>query len=132
MTLSKGGAIAAILLFGVACSSMPDTSRSGQIRDVKIMEATLEPAELTVRAGDEIRWLNYRTKPVRIIFLDKLDDTVSCDRGFRGSGLNDTTIKPSKAAGLCFGKPGEYRYTARMEAEVTGGEIPVSGTVRVN
>jgi plastocyanin len=132
MSLRKGAAIAAILLLGVACSSIPDTSRSGQIRDVKIMETALEPADLSVRPGDEIRWLNYRTKPVRIIFLDRLDDSVSCERGFGGSGMNDTTIKPSKAAGLCFGKPGEYRYTARMEAEVTGGEIPVTGTVRVN
>src|ERR671931_250893 len=100
MNAHKGAAIGIMLLLGMACSSMPDTSRTGQIHDVKIIESQLQPTEVSVRPGDEVRWLNYRTKPVRIIFLDRLDETVSCERGFSGSGLNDSTIKPSKAAGL--------------------------------
>jgi plastocyanin len=131
MNAHKGAAIGIMLLLGMACSSMPDTSRTGQIHDVKIIESQLQPTEVSVRPGDEVRWLNYRTKPVRIIFLDRLDEALLCERGFSGSGKNDTTIKASKAVSLCFAKPGQYRYTARMEAEVAGGEIPVAGTVYV-
>jgi plastocyanin len=119
------------LLLALACSSIPDTSRTGQIHDVKIIETQIQPTEVRVRPGDEIRWLNYRTKPVRIVFLDRLDGALSCERGFSGSGQNDTTIKASKAVSLCFAKPGQYRYTARMQAEVAGGEIPVPGMVSV-
>ena len=127
----KGAALLALVLMGGACSSILDTSRTGQIHDVKITEQELHPAEITVRAGDEVRWLNYRTKPVRVIFLDRLDEALSCSRGFSGSGMNDTRVKPNKAVSLCFAKAGQYRYTARMEAEVTGGEIPLPGTVIV-
>jgi plastocyanin len=127
----KAAALSALVLLGGACSSVPDTSRTGQIHDVKIMEQELRPTEIIVRPGDEIRWLNYRTKGVRIIFLDRLNDVLSCARGSWGSGMNDATVKPAKAVSLCFAKPGEYRYTARLEAEVTGGEIPVPGLVHV-
>jgi plastocyanin len=125
------GIVLVILLTTGACSSLPDVTRTGRIHDVKVMEQQLGPAEITVRPGDEIRWLNYRTKPVRIIFLDRLDDSLSCARGSWGSEKNDVTIKAAKAASLCFSKPGEYKYNARLEAEVTGGEIPMNGLVRV-
>jgi plastocyanin len=118
-------------MLAVACSSIPDTSRTGVIHDIKIMESALEPPEITVRAGDEIRWINYRTKPVRIVFLDRLQDVLMCDRAFTGAGMNDTTIKASKAASLCFARAGSYKYNARMEAEVAGGEIPALGIVHV-
>ena len=131
MSLGKASVWTIVLLLGVACSSLPDTSRTGVIHDIKIMESTLEPAEITVRPGDEIRWVNYRTKPVRVIFLDRLDEALMCDRAFSGAGMNDTTIKASKAASLCFARPGSYKYNARMEAEVAGGEIPVTGMVHV-
>jgi plastocyanin len=101
------------------------------VHDIKIMEAELEPAEITVRPGDEVRWVNYRTKPVRIVFLDRLDEALMCGRSFSGSGMNDVTIKASKAASLCFGRPGQYKYNARLIAEVAGGEIPQTGMVYV-
>jgi plastocyanin len=127
----KASVATAVLLFGVACSSLPDTSRTGVVHDIKIMEAELEPSEITVRPGDEVRWVNFRTKPVRIVFLDRLDDVLMCGRGFSGTGMNDVTIKASKAASLCFGRPGRYKYNARMVAEVAGGEIPQTGMIYV-
>jgi plastocyanin len=127
---TTGVALVIVLTTG-ACSSLPDTSRTGRIHDIKIMEQQLQPAEITLRPGDEIRWLNYRTKPARIIFLDRLNEALSCASGSWGSGMNDATIKAAKAASLCFTKPGEYKYTARLEAEVTGGEIPLPGLVRI-
>jgi len=120
-----------MLVLGAACSSVPDVTRTGVIHDIKIVETSLEPAEITVRPGDEVRWINYRTKPVRIVFLDRLQDVISCARGFSGSGMNDTTIKASKAASVCFARAGSYKYNARMEAEVAGGEIPLTGIVHV-
>jgi plastocyanin len=130
MNVSKA-LVAAGLLFMVACSSLPDTSRTGVVHDIKIVESKLEPAEITVRPGDEVRWVNYRTKPVRIVFLDRLDEVLMCRRGFSGSAMNDATIKASKAASLCFVKPGRYKYNARLEAEVAGEEIPQTGIVYV-
>ena len=70
-------------LIGLSACSMlaPPTTRSGEVYDVKI-EETLTPAILTVGIGDEVRWVNHRTRPVRIDFLDETLDDVSCQRGF--------------------------------------------------
>jgi plastocyanin len=131
VNLGKALVATILVLLGVACSTLPDVTRTGVIHDIKIVETSLEPVEITVRPGDEVRWINYRTKPVRIVFLDRLDEVLMCTRGFSGSGMNDATIKAAKAASLCFGRPGSYKYNARMEAEVAGGEIPQTGIVYV-
>ena len=55
-------AVAGLVLM-TGCTSLPQTSRTAVIHDVKF-EATLAPADLTVHVGDEIRWVNHRTLPV--------------------------------------------------------------------
>ena len=49
---------------------MPTLTRSGEVKDVVILES-VEPASITVNAGDEIRWINKRQGAVRVIFFEQ-------------------------------------------------------------
>lgn len=128
----------------MACSSGPDlkqSTRTGTIADIKIGEQ-LSPQRLEVRRGDEIRWINSRSAPIDIVFVDSLKDRISCQNGFVTGGLTGmfsedatkasvTTIEPDNYASLCFASPGTYTYNARMKAVVPGSEKNLTGTVSV-
>lgn len=122
-------------LIGLSACSMlaPPTTRSGEIHDVKIQEG-LEPAILTVGVGDEVRWVNHRTRPVRIDFLDGALHEVSCQRGFTnwmGMKKESATVGANKSASLCFGKAAVIDYNVRMDSALPGGKQIVRGEVKV-
>ena len=123
--------VAIALLAG--CTSLPQTSRTAVIHDVKF-EGALDPADLTVRVGDEIRFVNHRTLPVLIDIPCLNADMLSCDRGFTGMMGGVTELKeldPSKSASLCFSKPIVISYNARMRSADPGGMKIEPGTIRV-
>lgn len=117
-----------------ACAmSTPPTTRNGEVHDVKIEEA-LTPAILTVGIGDEVRWVNHRTRPVRIDFLGDALDDVSCRRGFSnwiGMKKESTTVAVNESASLCFAKAAVIDYNVRMDSALPGGKQIVRGEVRV-
>jgi plastocyanin len=127
--------MAAVVVLGcmiIGCSNMPKVTRTGDVKDVMIGE-TLEPAERAAAAGDEVRWINKRTAPVRIVFLDPVDEAFSCNNGFGGwmAKSGTASLDPNETASVCFRQPGFYRYTVRMKAASPTGEINASGVVRV-
>lgn len=122
----------AFLFMLAACSNMPAVTRTGDVKDILIKE-TLEPAERVAGAGDEVRWINKRTAPVRIVFLDPVDGQFSCRSQFGGlfTPGNTALLDPNETASVCFKQPGFYRYTVRMKAASPTGEINTSGVVKV-
>ena len=57
----------AILLFlPLGCESLPTVTRTGEVKDIIIGEK-LSSAELLVSPGDEVRWINKRTAPVKSV-----------------------------------------------------------------
>jgi plastocyanin len=122
----------AFLLMLTACSNMPAVTRTGDVKDIMIREA-LEPPERSAGAGDEVRWINKRTAPVKIVFLDPIDDQLSCRNHFGGmfTSNNTASLDPNESASVCFKQPGFYRYTVRMQAASPTGEINASGVVKV-
>lgn len=105
------GVAAVALLAG--CAGLPQTSRTAAIHEIKF-EANLVPADLTVRVGDEIRWVNHRTLPVLIDIPGLNAEMLSCDRGFSnmfGTARELTELDPSKSVSLCFSKPIVISYT---------------------
>jgi plastocyanin len=103
-------------------------TRTGAIHDIRIGES-ISPAELTVRPGDEVRWVNSRSAGGHIVFTDSLRDRVSCQHRF--SGKDSTRVDPNEYVSLCFSSPGTYKYIARMGSPVPGGEKNLSGLVVV-
>lgn len=124
----------AVLLFlPLGCESLPTVTRTGQVKDIIIGEK-LSSAELVVSPGDEVRWINKRTAPVRVVFLDPVPDSrVSCKDNFGGWNTPNDTAKlgTNETASVCFRDPGYVRYTVRMKSAAPAGEINAPGVVKV-
>jgi hypothetical protein len=122
----------AIVFLG-GCASSPTVTRSGDVKDI-IIGDTLASEEITVNTGDEVRWINKRTAPVRIVFLDPVSDKqLSCKNNIGGLMTPSDTAKlaTNETASACFRDPGYYRYTVRMESGLTTGGINVPGVIKV-
>ncbi|GMV52068.1 MAG: hypothetical protein NBKEAIPA_00015 [Nitrospirae bacterium] len=128
-TIIHAAAVAALF---IGCAGLPQTSRTAVIHEVKF-EDKMMPADLTVNVGDEIRWVNHRTLPVRIDIPGLKNGLLSCDRGFSnafGSTREVTELDPGKSASLCFAQPVVLGYNARMKSAVPGGMAIEPGTLR--
>jgi plastocyanin len=123
--------IAAVLILG--CQGQPTVTRTGDVKDV-IIGDNLASAEISVNPGDEVRWVNKRGAPVRVILIDPVSDKqVSCKNNFGGWMTSNDTAKlaTNETASICFRDAGTFRYTVRMESSRTAGEINVSGVIKV-
>ena len=121
------------LVFLAGCESTPTVTRTGDVKDI-IIGDNLSSAEIVVSAGDEVRWVNKRTAPVRIIFLDPMSDKqLSCKNNFGGlmTPSNTAKLAMNETASACFRDPGYFRYTVRMESADMTGERNVPGVVKV-
>lgn len=122
-----------LVLFVAGCQSMPTVTRTGEVKDIVIWEK-LSSAELAVSPGDEVRWINKRTAPVRVVLLDPITNKqFSCKNNFGGLMARSDTAKldTNETASACFRDPGYVRYTVRMESTTPSGEINVPGVVKV-
>ncbi len=121
------------LLFLLGCQAMPTVTRTGDVKDL-IIGDDLAAAETFVNAGDEVRWVNKRTAPVRLVFLDPVSDKqLSCKNHIGGwMTPNDTArLATNETASACFRDAGQFRYTVRMDSSLTTGEINVPGVIQV-
>lgn len=122
----------AIVLLIIACAG-PQTTRTGVIENIRIAEGP-EPAELVVNPGDEVRWVNMRSYPVRVDLVGVRPEDLSCERGFSnflGKIGESATIGLNETASACFVKAGTVKYILRMESALPGGKNIVSGAIQV-
>jgi plastocyanin len=121
------------LLFLLGCQATPTVTRTGDVKDI-IIGDDLAAAETSVNPGDEVRWVNKRTQPVRLVFIDPVSDKqLSCKNNIGGwMTPNDTArMATNETASACFRDAGQFRYTVRMESALTTGEINVPGVIKV-
>ena len=122
------------LVFSVlGCQGTPTVTRSGDVKDI-IIGDNQTFGEMAVSPGDEVRWVNKRTAPVRVVFLDPVSDKqLSCQNNFGGlmTPSNTAKLATNETASACFRDPGYVRYTVRMESANMTGERNVSGVVKV-
>jgi plastocyanin len=117
--------------------SMPSLTRTGEVKDVIIREG-VEPASLTVNAGDEIRWINKRQGTVRVVFLNPMTENLACQRNFGGllgfgTKRNEYSAKlgSNETASLCFRDPAEIKYVVRADSSDPIGEQNLAGTISI-
>jgi plastocyanin len=115
-------------IVGGGCSSLPETTRTGEVKDIHI-EANVSPEVVQARPGDEIRWINRRRAPVKLILLDTKKENLSCNRGFSPEGT--TLLNANQTASICLNKAGEVKYQVRMESMLPGGEVNTQGKIEV-
>jgi len=123
----------ALVFFVLGCQGMPTVTRSGDVKDI-IIGDNLTLAETAVNAGDEVRWINKRNAPVRVIFLDAvLDKQLSCKNNVGGwmTPSDTAQLASNQTASVCFRDPGYFRYIVRMESAKTTGDISVQGVIKV-
>jgi len=121
------------LLFVLGCQGMPTVTRTGDVKDI-IIGDELSSREIAVNTGDEVRWVNKRTQPVRVIFLDAVSDKqLSCKNNVGGWMTPSDTAQLGKneTASVCFRDPGYFRYIVRMESAKTTGDVNVQGVIKV-
>jgi len=125
------GLLALVVMGG--CESTPTATRTGGVRDIVIGDK-LFAAQVTVNPGDEVRWVNTRRVPVRIVFLNPVSDRqLSCKNNFGGvlTPSGTANLATNQTASACFQNPGSYPYIVRMEGTLTTGEILVPGIIQV-
>jgi len=84
---------------------------------VHIQDA-VNPQRLDVHIGDEVRWQNLRSEPVKISLLSQLPESgVSCQTGFSrfGSFEDTATIPPKAYMSLCFARAGSIQYNVWLK-----------------
>jgi len=121
------------LVFVLGCQGLPTVTRTGDVKDI-IIGDDLVAGEIAVSPGDEVRWVNKRTAPVRIVFIDPLlDKQLSCKNNIGGLMTPSDTARlaTNETASVCFRDAGFPRYTVRMESALTTGEINVPGMIKV-
>jgi len=125
--------LAVALLLAVGCQGTPTVTRTGDVKDI-IIGDDLSSKEIAVNTGDEVRWINKRTLPVRVVFLDPVSDKqLSCKNNVGGWMTSSDTAQLGKneTASACFRDPGYFRYIVRMESAKTTGDINVQGVIKV-
>lgn len=120
-------------LLTAGCANSPMTTRTGDIVDVKI-ENDVTPKRVIALVGDEVRWVNHRSQPVRIDFTGGALDDASCRRGFTnwiGMKKESVQLDANETASLCFSGRGVHTYNVRMDSALPGGKQIVQGEVQV-
>lgn len=123
----------ALVFLVLGCQAMPKVTRSGDVKNIIIGDNETF-GEMAVSPGDEVRWVNKRTAPVQIVFLDPLSDKqLSCQNNFGGlmTPSHIAKLDTNETASACFRDPGYVRYTVRMQAATMAGMRNVSGVVKV-
>ncbi|MEX5213901.1 MAG: hypothetical protein NW703_07020 [Nitrospiraceae bacterium] len=123
----------AVLLSLLGCASGGPPEPDRPVRYIQIRD-TVEPQVLYVTVGDEVRWQNLRSEPVRINLLGSEDWTSpGCGKGFSWLGIarEFITIEPREYVSLCVSRPRTLRFNVWMNAGDLRGQISPTATIRV-
>ncbi len=132
-------AVGIALLLLTACQGMgknhlPSVTRTGDVKDV-IIQNELSPSALTVKPGDEIRWVNKRQGAAEVVFMDPVMGRLNCERNFgrlmRQADRQHYTARLNtlESASVCFSSPGDVQYEVRSSS--AEGEVKLPGTIQV-
>lgn len=128
----NGLAVLIVASLEVGCMGrLPGTTQTGKVEEI-VIGAAVTPSEVTLAPGDEVRWVNRQQGPVSIIFLESIQEQVSCERGFGLAGVaNATQLGPHKGISLCFSTPGTVHYTVHLDTPTTRGEFNIPGIIHI-
>jgi len=110
--------------------TVPEMSRTAVVHDVRVSLTSIEPVELRANVGDEVRFINDKTQPIRVVLIEA-GKRIACNKGFNGTIDQEADIKPGQYASFCFSQPGTVKYMARDHTAVTGGEVVLPAQILV-
>ena len=115
------------------CANQPAT-QPVRTHDIQIREH-VSPQDLYVTTGDEVRWQNLRTDPVKVGLLSHHHlDLVSCGKGFKRLGMVDdtATIPPMGYVSVCFSRPGIVQYNVWLNPADPRGRMTPTARIEVS
>ena len=116
------------------CNVKERVHSTGTVRYVQIFDG-VKPSTLYARVGDEIRWVNLQSSPVRVGILNGgWHGHVACEKGFTRFGTMEDLVEiaPQEYVSLCFGKPGTVQYNVWLDAQNFKGSMTPTATIRVD
>ena len=103
----------------VNCTSVAPSTGEGTIRIVDVGHE-VEPRQVLVGRGQEVRWRNTLTEPIVISFPASLANRMSCNTGFETEEHKTISaiVEPNSTASLCFANQGKYNYQVRLKQNI--------------
>ena len=83
-------------------------AQADQLVDVRIEGYQYQPAEVTIRAGDSVRWTNHEKRTSHSVLFP------------RDGGLESERMFPQESWQRRFEKPGRYDYHCGPHPEMKG------------
>ena len=83
-------------------------AQADQLVDVRIEGYTYQPAEVTIRVGDSVRWTNHEKRTSHSVLFP------------REGGLESERMFPQESWQRRFEKPGRYDYHCGPHPEMKG------------
>ena len=116
-----------------ACGHASSTGAGRTVRTVEISQQ-VKPQIMYASPGEEVRWTNMRSTPVRVGFLSlRLLEDHHCQKGIVdlfGQVNDHITIEPGESISLCPGKTGDLQYNVWFDPEDPRG--PISPTLTIS
>ena len=104
------------------------------VRTVEISQQ-VKPQVMYASPGEEVRWTNVRSAPVRVGFLSlRLLEDHQCQKGIVdlfGQVNDHITIEPGESISLCPGKTGDLQYNVWFDPEDPRGLISPTLTISI-
>jgi len=95
-------------LIALSLAMSPAPVRAGEVTQIRISDLAFAPAEITVRVGDTVEWVN----------ADFLDHTATAQDTAQ-DGAFDVLIVAGKAARLTLTAAGTFAYFCRFHPDMT-------------
>jgi plastocyanin len=116
------------------CGHASPVAASRTVRTVEIAQQ-VKPAVVYASPGEEVRWMNARSSPVRLGFLNmRLLEDHHCQKGILdlfGQVNDHITIDPGESISLCFGRTGDLQYNVWFDPEDPRGAISPTLTISI-
>jgi hypothetical protein len=116
------------------CGHATSTGAPRTVRTVEIANQ-VSPPVVYASPGEEVRWRNTRSNPVRVGFLNmRLLEDPQCEKGIVdlfGQVNDHVTIEPGESISLCPGKTGDLRYNVWFDPEDPRGAISPTLTISI-
>ncbi|HKT34274.1 MAG TPA: hypothetical protein VJR03_05545 [Nitrospira sp.] len=117
-----------------ACGHATSTDTARTVRTIEISNQ-VNPRVMYASPGEEVRWTNARSNPVRVGFLNRrLLEDPQCENGIVdvfGQVNDHVTIDPGESISLCPAKTGDLQYNIWFDPENPRGAISPTLTISI-
>jgi plastocyanin len=120
-----------VLLLITGCSS---SSMAGKSTHTVRVGQQIDPLQVNAGRGDEVRWMNDRSRPIALKIPATDLSRISCRIGFQvvDRSVLSAVVPPNSSASLCFSEQGKYDYQVRLDENIAAAQADRNASVWVS